>query len=58
MNRSLLPYRITATFSFALLICPIAVAADWTRWLGPDQNGASPEKRIFDRATPELDGTW
>ncbi len=58
MNRSLLPYRITATFSFALLICPIAVAADWTRWLGPDQNGASPEKRIFDRATPELDVAW
>ncbi len=41
-----------------LLIVPIAVAADWNRWLGPDQNGASPEKRIFSQAAPELDVVW
>ncbi len=50
--------RRSSTFAVVLLIFPIAVAADWTRWLGPDQNGASPEKRIFGRATPELDVVW
>jgi outer membrane protein assembly factor BamB len=58
MTRSPLLCRVTATFAAALLIFPIAVAADWTRWLGPDQNGASPEKRIFGQATPELDVVW
>ncbi len=58
MTRNPPTCRGTATFAVALLIFPIAAAADWTRWLGPEQNGASPEKSIFGQATPELDLVW
>ena len=48
-----------AVVLFCLLtIAAVAPAADWNRWLGPDQNGKSPETGIFGTETPTLDVTW
>ncbi len=58
MRRSRLARPATVIVAAALSISPVALAADWTRWLGPDQNGASPEKDIFGKADPTLSVTW
>ena len=48
-----------AVVLFCLLtIAAVAPAADWNRWLGPDQNGKSPETGIFGEEIPTLDVTW
>ena len=48
----------TAIITGALFISTAAVAADWPRWLGPDQNGTSPEEGIFGAAAPALNVAW
>ena len=53
--------RRIATLSIAvavLLPCvPTARAADWSRWLGPSQNGIAPDRDLFG-ASPRLDIAW
>jgi outer membrane protein assembly factor BamB len=43
----------------ALLLQPLAgaQAADWSRWLGPRQDGSSPERDVFSGA-PRLSVSW
>jgi outer membrane protein assembly factor BamB len=49
---------VSATLLIILTISSTAGAADWPRWLGPDQNGASPEKGVFGDAEPKLSVAW
>lgn len=49
--------RLAAVVALTLFACTISIAADWTRWLGPDHTGASPEKDVFG-ADAKLDVAW
>lgn len=44
--------------SFTILLAPAAHPEDWTRWLGPQQTGASTETGIFGKGTPKLEIAW
>lgn len=50
--------RVVPLFVAAFLISSAIESADWTRWRGPDQSGASHEEQIFGEGKPELDLAW
>jgi outer membrane protein assembly factor BamB len=49
--------RIVAVVTLTLFACTISIAADWTRWLGPEHTGASSERDVFG-ADAKLDVAW
>lgn len=60
MIRSPRSFSITAALTFSLLICSPVMAGDWPGWLGPNQDGSSPEKGVFGKgkAATSLSVTW
>jgi len=50
--------RILAVVVAGMALSGSLLAADWPVWLGPDQNGTSPETGVFESAYIELDVAW
>ena len=58
MNSRSRTLPIAAIAAVVLTLAPLTPAADWTRWLGPEQNGSSPEQDVFGKADATLDVAW